>query len=77
MLGPVLFAIFMRPIASLELDGAMVVYADDLTLIEPVSKQSTSSGSLPLVIEWINANGMRLNLAKTKTNGYSAHKRIS
>ena len=65
-IGPALFAAFMGTI-SVSSTSTLVVYADDITLIEPVfGDAGTDSDSLVALHEWIAENEMCINLKKSK-----------
>ena len=65
VLGPILFASFM---GSLNIDSKSVVvlYADDVTLIEPIFKDSDLPNNLQYIENWMDMNKMSLNLRKSQ-----------
>ena len=65
IIGPILFAACMGTLV-ISSDSALVIYADDITLIEPIFKQEQkSSYNLKSVQEWIKRNNMSINIKKS------------
>jgi len=64
ILGPILFACFMGSL-SIPSDSTIVLYADDVTLIEPICN-SFAPDNLQHVQAWIGVHKMSLNLNKSK-----------
>ena len=64
ILGPILFACFMGSL-SIPSDSTIVLYADDVTLIEPICN-SFVPDNLQHVQAWIDVHKMSLNLNKSK-----------
>jgi hypothetical protein len=66
ILGPVLFACFMGPL-SVSSDSTAVLYADDVTLVEPIFKaKDVSHCNFLHVQQWINDQNLSLNLSKSR-----------
>ena len=67
VLGPYLFASFMGSL-SRAVDANMVIYADDVTLIEELNDGKNASGpdKLPDIELWAKENRFSLNYLKTK-----------
>ena len=66
--GPYLFASFM---GSLNIEDnsnqALIMYADDMTLLEKIKKNSSESNeNVNKIIEWIEENGLKENKEKRK-----------
>ena len=71
ILGPLLFSIYMNPIASLPLSSTsrLLLYADDILLYKPISSAAditTFQIDIDSVCYWISTAGLRLNASKTK-----------
>jgi hypothetical protein len=64
ILGPTLFACFMGSLLDI-VSPTVVLYADDVTLIEPIQK-GISPNDLCKIQEWVGTHGMSLNLSKSK-----------
>jgi hypothetical protein len=65
VLGPYLFASFMGSL-SRAADANMVIYADDVTLIEEVNGNTSGLEKLPAIESWVTENCFSLNFLKTK-----------
>ena len=66
VLGPYLFASFMGSL-NRAVDANMVIYADDVTLIEELNDDHTSElEKLPAIELWVTENCFSLNYLKTK-----------
>ncbi len=71
ILGPLLFSIYVNPIALLPLSSMsrLLLYADDILLYKPISSAAdvtTFQADIDSVCEWISTAGLKLNASKTK-----------
>jgi len=64
ILGPTLFSCFMGSL-SVSSDSTIVLYADDLTLVEPIRDLARPNNLLD-ILEWVDFQRMSLNLDKSK-----------
>ena len=81
ILGPLLFFIYMNPIASLPLSSTsrLLLYADDILLYKPISSAAdvtTFQTDIDSVCHWISTAGLRLNASKTKLLVVSRQKKL-
>ena len=65
ILAPYLFAAFMGSL-SRSVDADLVIYADDVSLVEPLTTQKPSSTTFAEIEAWIEQNNFMLNYSKTK-----------
>ena len=65
ILGPYLFAAFMGSL-SRYVDAELVIYADDVSLIEPLTRQNCHSAKLAEIEAWITQSCFALNYCKSK-----------
>ena len=66
VIGPVLFAAVMGSL-KVSPESLAVIYADDITLVEPVPKNNNElTDNIRAIQKWIKANNMCLNLKKSK-----------
>lgn len=69
-LGPLLFLIYINGIFDLKLNGTLVLFADDATLIyfdtDPNLMQNKIQEDLNLISSWFTYNKLTVNASKTK-----------
>ena len=70
ILGPLLFSIYINDLPCCSSIFSMIMYADDTTLFcnfnDPNITEETLNEELKLLIQWLNANQLSLNVGKTK-----------
>ena len=71
ILGPLLFSIYLNPLANIFLshNSTLIVYADDIVLYRPVVTNSdvqTLQADVDKVANWVKAAGLSLNASKSK-----------
>ena len=78
ILGPLLFLLYINDIQKFILNGTALLYADDTTLIfshkDPSILQSLVNHDLNNVIEYTNANHLKLNGKKSKFMFFSPYR---
>ena len=72
VIGPYLFAAFMGSL-SRSVSADLVIYADDVSLVEPLSCQRPAD-CLSDIVTWIEQNDFVLNYSKTKQTILNAYK---
>ena len=65
ILGPYLFAAFMGSLSNY-VNAELVIYADDVSLIEPLTSLNKCPSKLTEIEAWITDNNFVLNYSKTK-----------
>ena len=70
ILGPLLFNIFVNDLPDVVKHSSINLYADDATIYvsdrDPATVSMRLSEDLARILQWIEANGMRMNIAKTQ-----------
>ena len=70
ILGPLLFLIYINDLPFCSSIFSMIMYTDDTTLFcnfnDPNITEETLAEELILLIQWLNANQLSLNVDKTK-----------
>ena len=70
ILGPLLFSIYINDLPCCSSIFSMIMYADDTTLFcnfnDPNITEETLNEELNLLIQWLNANQLYLNVGKIK-----------
>jgi len=70
ILGPLLFIIYINDIPSISNFAKFVLYADDANIIvtgkDLREVEQKIEQLLPLLLDWITCNGLKLNIGKTK-----------
>jgi len=79
ILGPLLFSIYINPLASLSLSSStrLLLYADDILLYKPIHSAwdlLSLQCDIDMVSDWISSAGLRLNVTKTKLMAISQKK---
>lgn len=68
-MGNVLFAIFVNDITNLNIDGKIILYADDTSIVVKAENYDLLMSKITSVVcsceEWFKANGLKLNSEKT------------
>lgn len=69
-LGPLLFLLYINGIFDLKLNGTLLLYADDATLVyfhtDPHTLEKKLQEDLNLIANWLRINKLTLNATKTK-----------
>ena len=80
ILGPLLFIIYINDIPDLADFATFILYADDANIILTANTIEEISNQLKMFIfnlqQWVNSNGLALNLKKTKYMIFSRAKNI-
>ena len=75
VLGPILFLICINDISFLKLHGQLALFADDTNLFYEGNSQADllkqMAHDFPLILSWLEKNGMSLNPRKTVYNIFS------
>lgn len=70
VLGPLLFTLYINDISNLNLNGKLVMYADDISLFYPyhhdVILKAQIEHDATLILEYVRINKLQLNAEKTK-----------
>lgn len=76
VLGPILFLVYINEIGNLPINGRVVSYADDTTILFSAEKWQDvyrqAEVSLSIVLQWLNTSLLSLNLTKTYFMSFSA-----
>ncbi len=79
VLGPLLFSIYINDISSLKLNGRLLLYADDSTLIISAKSyeklQHKINQDMVLINNWLKQNRLVINDKKIKFYGYGSTKK--
>lgn len=66
VLGPYLFSLYVSSLTISDNNATLVKYADDLTLIESLERDSSDPNHLQTIVNWIDENKMCMNHEKSK-----------
>ena len=76
-LGPLLFIIYINDMPQISNLAQFILYADDANIIVTGKSlreiEQTISNLIPLLLDWISCNGLKLNIKKTKYIIFSNH----
>lgn len=74
ILGPLLFNLYINDLPATVSDCSITLYADDVSLIMSGPRASllkdAASGTITRVNDWLEMNGLKLNLSKTEIMSY-------
>jgi len=78
VLGPLLFLIFINDMCNLKLNGQILTFADDTTLLYSLEGHQNYNklinDDLIIIRSWFINNSLKLNISKTKFINFNLHK---